>query len=250
MVNFYDKVAKKFGGYAFRSNKPKHIDEYPNGNPEQIFKEKLLELAGTDKLCLDIGCGDGKFAFGITYNFKHIHGIDSSEELIKIALLKKEELKVENIDFKIDDASNITFPDQTFDIAFCRRGPGFYKEYFRVLKKDGFYIEIGIGEKDCIDIKKVFGRGQNYGGWDKSRLSYDRKEFNWIGFKIIYIEEFNYNEYYSSIEVLDNFLQGVPIFEDYDPEKDRPFLETYYAKFNADKGILLPRHRVVYVVQK
>lgn len=61
MANFYDKVAKKFGGYAFAGNKPKYFSEYPDGNPEGIFKEKLLELARTNLAALDIGCGDGKF---------------------------------------------------------------------------------------------------------------------------------------------------------------------------------------------
>src|SRR3990172_3265851 len=178
MDNFYDKVAKKFGGYAFGSNKPKYSSEYPNGNPEEIFKEKLLKLAKTN-------------------------------------------------------------------IVFCRRGPSFYKEYYRLLKKGGYYLEIGIGEKDCVNLKKVFGRGQGYGIWDQSRLEKDKNEFIQIDFRVIYAESISYNEYYNSIEALDRFLQGVPIFEDFNPDKDRTHLETYCKKFKTPKGILLPRQRVV-----
>lgn len=250
MTSFYDKVAKKFGGYAYGSNKPKYITEYTNGNPEEVFKEKLLTLSGKDINALDIGCGDGKFAFEIAQNFHHILGIDTSEELIKVALSKKEVLKIENVDFKLGDASNIDCPDNFFNIAFCRRGPSFYQEYYRVLKKGGYYLEVGVAEQDCVDIKKIFGRGQGYGKWDSSRLIKDKEEFIQVGFKIIYAEDFIYNEYYDSIEELDNFLQGVPIFEDYDSEKDRTNLETYCVKFRTEKGILLPRHRVVYVLQK
>lgn len=201
-------------------------------------------------MALDVGCGDGKFAFGIAQNFQHIQGIDSSKELIKIALSKKEEFNVQNINFKLEDARKMSFPDGSFDIAFCRRGPSFYEEYYRVLKSGGYYLEIGIGEKDCADIKMVFGRGQNYGEWDNSRLTKDKEELNRISFKSIYAEDFIYSEYYPSIEALDDFLQGVPIFEDFDSEKDRAHLENYCAKFSSEKGILLPRHRVVYVVQK
>ena len=43
--NFYDKVAKKFGGYGYGNGaKPLYKSEYPAGDPEKIFKEKLLEL--------------------------------------------------------------------------------------------------------------------------------------------------------------------------------------------------------------
>lgn len=250
MANFYDRVAKKFGGYAFGTNKPKYTSEYTDGNPEDVFKAKLISLAGRDQNVLDIGCGDGKFTFEVAENFQHIQGIDNSEELIKIALSKKEELDIDNVDFKLEDARKISFPDETFDIAFCRRGPSSYREYYRVLRKGGYYLEIGIGEQDCADIKKIFGRGQNYGGWNQSRLAMDKEEFIKIGFKIIYTEDFFYKEYYDSIDELDNFLQGVPIFEDFDSEKDRANLEMYCTKFQTDKGVLLPRHRIVYVIQK
>ena len=216
MENFYDRVAKKFGGYAFGSSKTKAKKEYPSQDPEEVFKTKLVDLAGKDKKALDIGCGDGKFAFEIAANFGHIQGIDNSVELIKIALTKKNTLEVDNVDFKIEDASTISFSDGSFDIAFCRRGPGFYKEYYRVLKNAGYYLEIGIGEQDCVDVKKMFGRGQNYGEWDSPRLLKDKDQFVRIGFKVIFAEDFIYSEYYDSIEALDDFLQGVPIFEDFD----------------------------------
>ncbi len=250
MADFYDKVAKKFGGYAFASNKPKYFSEYPNGNPEEIFKEKLLELAKTDFIALDVGCGDGKFAFEVSKHFSFIHGIDRSKELLSIAESKKKALNIANVDFTLEDASKISFPNESFDIVFCRRGPSFYKEYYRLLKKGGYYLEIGIGEQDTVDLEKVFGRGHGYGNWNESRLNKDKKEFTRLGFKIIFAKALDYNEYYDSIGEMDRFLQGVPIFEDFDSEKDRDRLETYCKKFKTPKGILLPRQRVVYVVQK
>lgn len=250
MANFYDKVAKKFGGYAFSSNKPKYYSEYPNGSPEEIFKKKLLELAKTDFIALDVGCGDGKFAFEVSKHFSFIHGIDTSKELLKIAESKSATLEIANVDFNLEDASKTSFPDESFNIVFCRRGPNFYKEYYRLLKKGGYYLEIDIGEKDCVDLKKVFGRGQGYGTWDQSRLDKDRNEFTRMGFKIIFAKAISYNEYYESIDEMDRFLQGVPIFEDFDSNQDRNHLEAYCEKFKTPKGILLPRQRGVYVVQK
>lgn len=250
MADFYDKVAKKFRGYAFGSNKPKYYSEYKNGNPEEIFKDKLLELAKTDSIALDVGCGDGKFAFEISKYFSFIHGIDTSKELLRIAKSKKKALNIANVDFTHGDAGKTSFPNESFDILFCRRGPSFYQEYYRLLKKGGYYLEIGIGEKDCVELKKIFGRGQGYGTWNKSRLNKDKKEFSKIGFKIIFAKDISYNEYYDSIDEMDRFLQGVPIFEDFDSDKDKTHLETYCKKFETPKGIRLPRQRVVYVVQK
>ncbi len=250
MNNFYDKVAKKYGGYAYGSNKAQPLNEFPEGSPEEVFRNKVLGLSGNDKLALDIGCGDGKFAFEIATNFKHIQGVDTSAELLKIAEGKKETLGISNVDFKLEDASKMSDADASFDIAFCRRGPSYYQEYYRLLKAAGYYLEIGIGEQDCVDIKKIFGRGQNYGEWDTSRLEKDKVEFERISFKVIYAKDFIYNEYYSSLEELDEFLQGVPIFEDYDSEQDSDKLKEYIQKFSTDKGIQFPRHRVVYVVQK
>lgn len=62
--NFYDKVAKKFGGYGYSTN-PMYTSEYPSGEPEKVFKDKLLGLSSKDKTALDIGCADGKFTLAI-----------------------------------------------------------------------------------------------------------------------------------------------------------------------------------------
>lgn len=250
MDNFYDKVASKFGGYAFGNNKPKYSSEYPSGDPEEIFKKKLLKLARTNFIGLDIGCGDGKFAFSIAKSFAKIICLDSSRELLKIATQKQSVLKGENVSFVFGDAQKTPFKNNFFDIIFNRRGPSFYKEYYRLLKRGGYYLEIGIGENDCVDLKKVFGRGQGYGTWNQSRLEKDKNEFNQLSFKIIYAEAISYSEYYESTEEFDNFLQGVPIFEDFDSDKDKTNLEAYCKKFKTPKGILLPRQRVIYVVQK
>lgn len=250
MGNFYDKVAKKYGGYAFGANKPKCFSEYSDGEPEKIFKNKLLELAGDNKIALDVGCGDCKFAFEIADSFREIVGIDTSKELLNIAKMKKKTLKVTNVSFSLQDAEETTFKDESFDIIYCRRGPSFFKEYYRLLKKGGYYLEIGIGEKDVIELKKVFGRGQDFGKWDKSRLSENITELKRPGFEIIFAEEFNYSEYYPSYKDMEVFLQGVPIFEDFDTEKDRKYLESYCKEFQTKKGIVLRRHRIVFVARK
>ena len=249
--NFYDKVAKKFGGYGYGSGiKPQYKSEYPAGDPEKIFKEKLLELSSKDKTALDIGCADGKFTLSIAPYFKKVYGIDISKENLNIANSHRADERSKNVEYSFQNARHTSFEDSFFDIAYCRRGPSYYKEYYRILKAGGYYLEIGIGEMDTVELKKIFGRGQGYGKWNKSTLDKNLKELQGLGFKVVFDRNFHYFEYYPTYEEFDLFLQGVPIFEDFDSEKDKALLQKYVEKFSTDKGIMLSRHRLIMVVQK
>lgn len=248
--NFYDKVAKKFGGYAFGKGHVKHLTQYPTGDPEEIFKKKLLGLANKHKVALDAGCGDGKFAFQIAKYFLSITGIDVSKELLKIAGQKKSALRVKNVIFRFQDAGNTSFSAKSFDVIFSRRGPTPFTEFQRLLKSGGYFIGIDIGEKDCQGIKEIFGRGQGYKEWNTSRLEKDKQKLKGAGFEVVFAQDFLYDEYYASHDELDLFLQGVPIFEDFDSEKDKKSLKEYVAKFKTKRGIRFPRHRVVILAKK
>ena len=199
---------------------------------------------------MDIGCADGKFTLSVAPFFRKIYGIDTSKVNLDIAKSHSDDERSKNVEYSLQDASHTLFEDSFFDMAYCRRGPSYFEEYHRVLKTNGHYLKIGIGEMDSVELKKIFGRGQGYGKWDKSRLDESLKELQSIGFKVIFAENFHYFEYYPSYKEFDLFLQGVPIFEDFDSEKDKIALQKYVEKFTTDKGIQLSRHRLVMVVQK
>lgn len=246
---FYDKVAKKFGGYGYGSNHH-YKSEYPEDNPEEVFRKRLLDLSSKDKIALDIGCADGKFTLSVAPYFKKVIGIDTSKVNLDIAESHVNDERSKNVEYSLQDASHTLFKDSFFDMAYCRRGPSYYKEYCRILKTNGYYIEIGIGEKDTFELKKIFGRGQGYGKWVSSRLSENLKQLQNLGFKVIFAKDYYYFEYYPSYKELDLFLQGVPIFEDFDSEKDKEVLQKYVKKFTTIKGIQLSRHRLVIVAKK
>ncbi len=246
-TNFYNKVAKKFGNYHTGA---KYITEYPNGEPEKVFKEKLLELSGKNKIVLDVGCADGRFTLSIAPHFQKITAIDLSTGMLNAAKKLHKEKGVENVSFEEQNASKTTYADGTFDLVYSRRGPTPFTEFQRLLKSGGNFIGIDIGDKDCQEIKEIFGRGQGFGEWNTSRLEKDKQELENTGFEVVFAQDYFYNEHYASKEDLDLFLQGVPIFEDFDSEKDKKFLEEYVAKFKTEKGIKFPRHRVVIVARK
>ena len=76
---FYDKVAKKFGSYHTDTS---YISEYPEKDPEIVFKEKLLSFSDKNKNALDLGCADGRFTLSLAPNFKEIIAIDISEGML------------------------------------------------------------------------------------------------------------------------------------------------------------------------
>lgn len=245
--DFYDKVAEKFGNY----NTPAESKRvFPNGDPEGIFKEKVLGVSGPDKLVLDVGCADGRFTLSIASSFRKVTAIDISEGMLAAARRNQAEQGISNVEFLNINAHNMGFAQNTFDVVYDRRGPNDFPAYFKVLKPGGCFILIDIGDQDTREIKEVFGRGQGYEKWDQSSLERDRKALEDTGFEVIYSKDFQYDEYYPSIEDLDVFLQGVPIFEDYDPKKDRAHLEKYVGRQKTEKGINLPRHRSVLVALK
>lgn len=246
-TNFYDKVAKKFGNYHTDA---KYTKEYPGSDPEKVFKEKLLELSGKNKIALDVGCADGRFTLSVAPFFQKIIAIDLSAGMLEAAEKLQQEKMVENVSFEEQNASKTTFTDGAFDLIYSRRGPTPFSEFYRLLKSGGCFIGINIGEKDCQAIKEIFGRGQGYEEWNTSRLEKDKQGLKSIGFEVVFARDYVYDEYYASYKDLDLFLQGVPIFEDFDSEKDKKFLEKYAEKFKTEKGIRFPRHRVVIAAEK
>lgn len=241
---FYDKVAKKFGNY---STKVSYTTKYPTENPEEVFKNLLIKYSGRDKNVLDLGCADGRFTLCLAPYFKNIVAIDLSKGMLKAARLLQMQEKRRNVIFEEIDAFNIPFLDNSFDIIYSRRGPAPIDAISRILKKGGYFIDIGIGEKDCQKIKEVFGRGQNYGEWIESKLKNYKEELQNYGLNVVFGKDYFYTEYYPDHHNLDLFLQGVPIFTDYDSEKDKDLLEQYLSKYTTKKGILLNRHRIVVI---
>lgn len=244
---FYTRFAQKFGASGPHV---KHTTEYPLGDPEQIFEQKLVELGDQSKDVLDVGCGSGDFTLRIASHFHQIVGIDGSEARLQYARMEQQAQGNNNARFERQDAQHTSFARNTFDVVYSRRGPTYYQEYYRILRPGGHVVVIGIGEKDAWELKKVFGRGQGFWEWKTTALEQNIERLQQAGFSIVYGEALEYDEYYAMYRDLDLFLQSVPIFEDFDSEQDKQLLQAYVTAFQTDRGIHLPRHRFVTVAVK
>ena len=81
------------------------------------YLQKYLDTANA---ILDVGCGPGVIACQVARNAPHasVTGIDVSEQ--RIALAHERFADVDNAESKCADATDIPFPDKSFDLIYCR----------------------------------------------------------------------------------------------------------------------------------
>lgn len=245
--SFYEKSSKKFKRYEFFGQGKLVSGEKPN------FFEYLKKFANQNFRILDLGCGSGELTLKLSPFFKEIIGIDPFADYIKTAKRLKKAVGAKNIIFKVADGEKLPFKDECFDIVFSSRGPlsaniDFIKESFRVLKKEGLMIEETIGEKDKIELKKIFGRGQNYPN-QKTKLESVKKLLKQAGMRLVESKYFKFYQVYSSIDAVAEILERAPIIPDFDKIKD----QTHIAEVNTKLGggdIKLSSHRLLWTAKK
>lgn len=245
--NFYDRVARRFDGY--RSKDP-YTPESVVEEPEDAFEGYIRKLAAPDKSVLDMGCGDARFTLPLAEAFGTVTGVDTSEGMLEVAWRLQRERGLNNVTLLKQDAEHTTFPDGSFDVVYSRRGPAFFDECYRLLSPGGYFLLIGIGNRDAVELKEVFGRGQMFETRNVSVLEKTRRGLEQAGLRVLLQSDYYYDDYYASYPELELFLQAVPIFEDFDPEDNRALLEKFVQQYSTDDGILLRRHRVLNVASK
>lgn len=118
--------------------------------------DKIVDNVNADSIILEVACGTGLVSLKAAEKAKQVYGIDIASSMIEEAKKKAKKMKIDNVEFSVEDAYSLPFDDNMFDIVIWNNALHNMKEPYkalseirRVLKPKGKLIItiVGIGEK-------------------------------------------------------------------------------------------------------
>jgi SAM-dependent methyltransferase len=114
------------------------------GGPEHLapLASGVLHVPQAPERILDIGCGTGEGTLFLAREFPQarVRGVDLSEEMIDRAVAKTGLDPEGRVAFKVGDAADLPYPDESFDLVTLLNMPPFFDEIVRVLRPGGSVI--------------------------------------------------------------------------------------------------------------
>ena len=132
----------------------------------ELSKSWLLEIKkylpqGKKLKVLDVGTGVGFFAVLLAGEGHTVCGIDLTPDMITRAKELSAQYGV-TVDYKVMDAMEIYYPNETFDLVISRNltwtlpdAKKAYKEWYRVLKKEGILLNFDAGYAKTADLERT-----------------------------------------------------------------------------------------------
>ena len=240
-LNFYEKI----GNWDFSQIRYK-TENLVDWN----FYEKIKENTNEKSLCLDLGTGGGEKVLEYYPEVGMVIATDFSKEMIKTAKENAKKYLNKRVKFTQMDNLKIEFPDESFDLISARHTIINAKQIYEKLVPGGTVVIRGVDKNDCLELKKIFGRGQAYN--DEIAISEkDYLDLKDAGFKEIEKVEILANEYFETEEDLMALLLKTPILDDFSEiEKkeckhresvEKDLFDEYVKRNKTEKGILLKR---------
>jgi ubiquinone/menaquinone biosynthesis C-methylase UbiE len=88
--------------------RPRALDELREWGGAKLVRGKRV---------LDLGCGDGRFAFGVAEFASSVEGLDPDPDAIAAAKVAAHESGVRNVRFAVGAAQQLPYPDSAFDLV-------------------------------------------------------------------------------------------------------------------------------------
>jgi ubiquinone/menaquinone biosynthesis C-methylase UbiE len=102
----------------------------------------ILHVSPAPERALDVGTGTGSAALFLAREFPRasVRGVDFSEEMIAQAKDKVGLDPEGRVAFKVADAADLPWPDDSFDVVVQNNVPVFFDEVARVLRPGGYVV--------------------------------------------------------------------------------------------------------------
>ena len=150
------------------------------------YDEVLNKYRKNDMQLLDFDTGGGEFLLSLNHPYENTAATEGYPPNVELC---KERLLPLGIDFKAcDDAKNIPFESDRFDIYINRHGDFNAEEAARILKKDGVFITEQVGADNDRDLVE-FVLPETPLPFPELKLEIQKKKFEEAGFEIIQAEE-------------------------------------------------------------
>jgi SAM-dependent methyltransferase len=169
---------------------------------ETILPEYLEELGIEPEKVLDIACGEGSFAVGMSKLGYAVTGVDQSPQMISLAKAKAQ-AEGEAVEFYVEDMRSLQF-DNEFDLATCffdsvnymltvKDLDDAFQNAYQALKPGGFYI---------FDMNTIFGLAVD---WMRAKTYIQNEGDDFIE---IHRQEYDYENQIATMHVIIFKQQG------------------------------------------
>jgi ubiquinone/menaquinone biosynthesis C-methylase UbiE len=116
----------------------------------------LIDLRGYT--VIDIGAGTGRSAIGAAQKANQVFAVDAYESVVHFGNNQLRLTNVSNVIYTNADRSHLPFQENSFDVAINTWAELDYQEAYRVIKPNGFLIQLGaVPQALCGEITALIG---------------------------------------------------------------------------------------------
>ncbi len=211
------------------------------------YVSKILSVLKPQMKVLDIGCGTAHIIqeLAISDASSLFIGLDISPAMLKMS--DDNTANLHNIGLVEGDGHRLPFPDYSFDIVITRLANYSPQEAYRVLRRQGCFLEYSLGPEAGREIKEFFPERI-----EKENFFFPKNLREWkqevcehiieAGFIVSSIRDYKEEEYHKNEKDLMDYIEMVPLVMNFDRKKDRKKIRELAEKYGSKKGIKTTWH--------